>query len=237
MEIITQQGFNLADLVVAAVLILGFIIGRNKGIVGMALKVVYGIASFGASLIFYPVVSGIIRQTPLFDIMKDKITLTLGLETAVQTYTKQQEVNMITSLSLPEPIKEKLLENNNSVIYNLIGADGFVDYIAGFVANLIINVVLVWILFLIFLLLLRIFLKGLELVSKLPVLGSINSFGGAVMGLIFSTIIIWLGFTLIYAFIAKPAVFELYQYIASSRVAVWFYDNNLLLNLILKRLF
>ncbi len=237
METITQHGCNLADIVIIAVLILGFIIGRNKGIVGMALRVVYGIASFGASLIFYPVVSGIIRQTPMFGIMKEKIVTTLGLETAVQVYTKQQEVNMITALRLPQPLKEKLLENNNSVIYELVGADSFVDYIAGFVANLVINVVLVWILFLIFLLLLRIFLKGLELIAKMPVLGGINHLGGAIMGLIFSTIIIWLGFTLVYAFIAKPAVFELYQYIASSKVAVWFYEHNLLLDLILKRLF
>lgn len=237
MDIITQQGFNAADAFVAAILLLGFIIGRNRGIMNMTLRIIYGVASFGASFIFYPLVSGFIRNTPLFEFMKNKITASLGLQAAMQSYTKQQEVNMITSLKLPQPLKDKLLENNNSVIYDLVGADSFVDYIAGFVANLIINVVLVWVLFAVFLLLLRIFFKGLALIAKLPVLNGIDRIGGGVMGIAFSVIIIWLAFTAVYVFIAKPAVFELYEYIASSRLAVWFYDNNVLLNLILKRLF
>ena len=44
----------------------------------------------------------------------------------------------------PDMLKSKLLENNNSVIYDLVNADSLVDYIAGFMANMIINLVLVW---------------------------------------------------------------------------------------------
>jgi hypothetical protein len=237
MDTIIQQGFNAADIVILLALAAGFIIGRKMGLVRMALKVVYGVASFGASMIFYPVIAGFVRQTSLFDKMKDTILTTLNLQTAVQTYTKQQEVSMISSLSLPDPLKEKLIENNNSVIYDLIGADSFVDYIAGFVANLLINVVLVWIIFVVFMFLLRAFFKSLEHASRMPVIKHFNHLGGAVMGLTFATLLIWLSFALIYAFIAKPTVYQMYQCIAESKTAVWFYDNNLLLALILKRLF
>ncbi len=241
MSTIPWQGFNPADLVILLILCIGFTAGLKKGIVGMTLKVVYSIASFGASLIFYPLVSQLIRQTPLFDLMKEKIISTLGLEldtsAMLQSYTKQQEVNIISSLRLPQPLKDKLLENNNSVIYELIGADSFIDYIAGFVANLVINLVLVTILFVLFLLLLRIFFKGLELLSRLPVIGTFNRLGGAIMGLSFAVIIIWLGSALIYAFITKPAIYSLYECISSSRLAVWFYNNNLLLYMVLKRMF
>lgn len=237
MDIIAQQGYNAADLIVIVTLLVGLLLGSRVGIVGMALKVVYGVASFGASLIFYPLVSGFIRKTPLFDTMKNSILNGLGLENAVQTYTKQQEVNLIGSLRLPEPVKDKLLENNNSVIYELVGADGFVDYIAGFVANLVINVVMVWLLFVLFLFLLRIFFKGIELLSKLPVISRLNHLGGAAMGVLFAVILIWLVYTAVYVFIAQPKVYGFYEYIATSKVAVWFYDHNLLLDLILKRLF
>lgn len=237
MDIIAQQGYNAADLIVIVTLLVGLLLGSRAGIVGMALKVVYGVASFGASLIFYPLVSGFIRKTPLFDTMKNSILNGLGLENAVQTYTKQQEVNLIGSLRLPEPVKDKLLENNNSVIYELVGADGFVDYIAGFVANLVINVVMVWLLFVLFLFLLRIFFKGIELLSKLPVISRLNHLGGAAMGVLFAVILIWIVYTAVYAFIAQPKVYGFYEYIAASKVAVWFYDHNLLLDLILKRLF
>lgn len=235
MEAITQ--INAADAVVAALLILGLIIGCNMGIVKMLIRAVYSAASFGASLIFYPVVSGLIRKSPLFDTIKDSVINTLGLENAVQTYTKQQEVSLIGSLSLPDPLKEKLLENNNSVIYDLIGADGIVDYVAGFVANIIINVVLVWVLFFVFMTILRILLKSIEFIAELPVLNSVNRLGGAITGLVLAVIFIWLGFTLIYAFITKPWVYELYSLISSSKLAHFMYEHNLLLDLIMQKIF
>lgn len=228
---------NRADGVVILVLLLGFLIGRRNGLVKMLMRVVYSIASFGASLFFYPIVSGFIRQTPLFDSVKDGVISALGLETAVQAYTKQQEVNIISSLQLPDAFKDKMLENNNSVIYDLLGADSFVSYIGGFIAGVIINVVLVWVLFILFMFLLKVVLKGAGLISKLPVIRGIDRIGGALLGLFLAVLVIWTGCSIIYAFVTKPFMFSVYTEIAASKTAAAFYEHNLLLDLIMKRLF
>jgi hypothetical protein len=237
MDTIVQQGYNVADVVVAIVLILGFMIGRDKGVINMAVNTAHSVASFGASMFFYPLVSGIIRQTSLFDMVKSGVANTLGLESRVQVYTKQQEVSLISSLRLPEPLKDKLLENNNSVIYDLVGAQSIVDYITGFIANLIVNVVLVWVLFAVFMFLLRIVLRSIKSLSRLPVISTFNRVGGGAVGLVLAVVCIWISFTVIYVFIAKPTVYDLYEYISASKVAVVFYEHNPILELILKRLF
>lgn len=237
MEILAQYGFNISDIVVIAVIIICMIIGRNIGVLRMAFKIMYSVASFGASFMFFPVVSGYLRQTPLFDYTKRQISLSLGLDNAIQAYTKQQEAGLINSLRLPQPIKDKLLENNNSVIYDIVDASGISDYIAGFLANMLINVLLVGLLFTVFMFVLRLLFKSLYAFDKAPVIGNLSHIGGAVAGFFFAVILIWLCFAVIYAFISKPVMFSLYSYINSSRLAVWFYDNNVLLYMILKRMF
>ncbi len=230
-------GLNMADLIVIAILLIGLISGLSKGLVGMALKLVYSVASFGGAIIFYPVVSKLIRSTPLFDLIQNSILTSLDLDTKVEVFTKQQEVNIINSLNLPDFIKEKLLENNNSVIYELLGTDSFFAYIAGFLTNMLINLVIVAVLFALFLLVLRIVFKGIELLAKLPIINGINKLGGAAAGLMLSVIIIWICFGLVSAFITKPAIYNIYECISASKVAILLYENNLLLHIVLKRMF
>lgn len=228
---------NIADIIVILILFAGLLWGVKSGLVQMLTRVVYSVASFGASLLLYPVIAKFIRNTPIFTLLKEKLITTLGLETAINSYTKQQEVGVINSLNLPDMLKSKLLENNNSVIYDLVNADSLVDYIAGFMANMIINLVLVWLLFAIFLILLKIILSGIELIAKLPVINGVNKIGGAIAGVVLSTIIIWICFAVVYIFIAEPAIYNLYSYIESSTLASTLYNNNVLLELILERLF
>ena len=228
---------NIADIIVILILFAGLLWGAKSGLVKMLTRVVYSVASFGASLLLYPIISKFIRNTPIFTLLKEKLITTLGLETAINSYTKQQEVGVINSLNLPDILKSKLLENNNSVIYDLVNADSLVDYIAGFMANMIINLVLVWLLFAIFLILLKIILSGIELIAKLPVINGVNRIGGAIAGVVLSTIIIWICFAVVYIFIAEPAIYNLYGYIESSTLASTLYNNNVLLDLILERPF
>ena len=101
---------------------------------------------------------------------------------------------------------------------------------------LIINL-LFYLLFTIFLIILKILLGSIELLAKLPVINSINKLGGAAAGIALSTIIIWICFGVIYIFIAQPAISQLYEHIEGSMLASRLYDNNILLKLILERLF
>jgi hypothetical protein len=231
------SGFNIADIAVIAIVAIGGILGMKKGIVNMALKVLYSIVSFGASVVFYPMLSAVLRKTGLFTALKTQISGMLGLDSMLQSYTRQQEVGIINSLQLPENVKTGLLENNNADIYKLVGADRLSDYIAGYVANIVLNVVLAWLLFTVFMMALRYVMKVLRIASKLPVIKSANKLGGAAVGALLAVAVIWVAFTLICVFITHSFAYELYGYIDSSTLAKLLYDNNPLLEIILTRLF
>jgi hypothetical protein len=233
---LTNMGINAADIVVAAVLVMGAVLGMKRGIVNMTLKTLHSLLSFGASVVFYPLASAAFRKTEAFDMLKLKITSLLGIDGILQAYTREQETSIINSLKLPEVLKSRLLENNNSEVYKLLGVDSLADYISGYVANIILNVVFAWLFFTVFMLLLRFAMKTLRIASKLPIIHSANKLGGATLGLVLSVAVVWVAFTLIYVFITRPFAYGLYEYICDSSLARVLYENNPLLEIILTRL-
>ena len=63
---------------------------------------------------------------------------------------------MIEKLKLPEQMKEVLLENNNSEIYQMLGVERFFDYLGSYLATMIIRVLGSGILFSVFFLFFRV---------------------------------------------------------------------------------
>jgi hypothetical protein len=232
-----MTGFNTADIAVIVIIAAGGMLGMKKGIVNMVLKVLYSMVSFGASVLFYPMLSAVLRKTGLFTALKTQISSMLGLDSMIQNYTRQQEAGIINSLQLPEAVRTRLLENNNADIYKLVGADRLSDYIAGYIANIVLNVVLAWLLFTVFMMVLKYVMKVLRIASKLPVVKSANKLGGAAAGVLLAVAVIWVAFTLIYVFITHSFAYGLYGYIGDSVLAKLLYDNNPLLEIILTRLF
>ena len=50
-----------------------------------------------------------------------------------------QQRMMIEQMELPQPMKDALLENNNSEIYHLLGADSFFEYVGSYLTSMILN--------------------------------------------------------------------------------------------------
>jgi hypothetical protein len=230
-------GVNVADIIVVAVLVIGAILGKRRGLMNMTLKTLHSLLSFGASVIVYPLASAAVRKTELFSMLKLRITGLLGIDGMLQAYTREQETSIINSLKLPEVLKSRLLENNNSAVYKLLGVDSLSDYISGYVANMIMNVVFAWLFFTVFMLLLKYAMKALRIASKLPIIHSANKLGGAALGFVLAVAVIWVAFTLIYVFITRPFAYGLYGYICDSTIARVLYENNPLLEIILTRMF
>ena len=109
---------------------------------------------------------------------------------------KTDQVLMIENMNLPQNIKEKLVENNNSEAYDLLEVTGFHQYVGAYLANMIINAMAYLISFLVVWTVLKAILLALDVVTKLPVLHGINKLAGGVLGLAQGIVLTWVIFLL-----------------------------------------
>ena len=131
-----------------------------------------------------PVYSWIAEQT------KTTIESAIGIEDDIQVPAEQRQV--IEGLSLPKDVKQMLLENNNSRMYEILGVNAFVEYIGNYLANMILNWAGFVIMFLVVYILLRLVMKWLDIMAKLPVLSGMNQIAGAILGGIQGLFFLWL---------------------------------------------
>lgn len=101
---------------------------------------------------------------------------------------------MIEDLKLPAQLKEALLENNNHEVYTRLGVEAFIDYVSTYLARAVINLVAAIILYAVFLIAIRLLMRWIDLIARLPILHGINQIAGAVLGGIQGLLAVWLFF-------------------------------------------
>lgn len=142
-------------------------------------------------------------------------------------------MNFINGLQIPEAFKHILVTNNNNEIYNLLDVNNIGDYIGGMIATLIINIIAFLGVFIIVSILMKVVISLADLVSKLPVLNQINKLGGLAIGAIIGVIVVWFFLGLVLSMLsANPNVAKVYETLEVSKVASFFYDNNLLMKVV-----
>lgn len=99
---------------------------------------------------------------------------------------------LIEHLNLPEQMKEALIENNNNEVYSLLGVDAFMDYIGAYLTNMVLNVVCSIVLFLIVYIGIRLIMRWLDLLARLPILSGMNQIAGAILGGVQGLLILWI---------------------------------------------
>ncbi|MDD4844476.1 MAG: CvpA family protein [Anaerotignum sp.] len=207
--------------------------GYRKGFVMEALGFLPMLAALVAVKFLTPVAGKLLRQTPFFGSLADSIGNALQLDTVLNNAAMHTQTEMIQNMQLPDFIKAALLENNNPVIYNLLNVDGLKGYISGFLANVCVNIVSVIVVFIVVLIAARLLLKALNLVSKLPILNFFNRFSGMLVGGAKGVFWVWLiaiGMTFLQCYAKLELVFSALN---ESVVALFLYENNILLYLIL----
>ena len=208
-------------------------LGYHKGFVMEALSFLPMLAAMVAVKFLTPMVGMLLRKTPMFGSLADSIGKSMHLDTVMSNAAMQTQTEIIQNMHLPDFLKDALLANNNPVIYNLLDVDGLKEYIAGFLANVCINIVSVILVFVVVLFLARFLLKALNLVSKLPILNFFNRSCGMLIGGVKGLFWIWLiciGMTFLQC---NDKMLMLFAVLNQSVVALFLYENNILLYLIL----
>lgn len=208
-------------------------LGYHKGFVIEALSFLPMLAAMVAVKFLTPVTGILLRKTPIFGSLADSIGKSMHLDTVISNAAMQTQTEIIQNMHLPDFLKNALLENNNPVIYNLLDVGGLKEYIAGFLANVCINIVSVILVFVVVLFLARFLLKALNLVSKLPILNFFNRSCGMLIGGVKGLFWIWLisiGITFLQC---NDKMLSFFEVLNQSVVALFLYENNILLYLIL----
>lgn len=158
------------------------------------------------------------------------ILSTAGWEEPVETQIELPSAQRmsIEKMNLPDSVKEVLLENNNSEIYQLLGVNQFTDYISAYLADMFINAVVSAVLFLVVFILVHLAVKWLDLIARLPILYGLNHIAGAVMGLAYGLLFLWVILFLLRLFGATPTGGMLIEQVNQSSWLTFLYRYNLI---------
>ena len=229
-----MSGIDIFVIAVAAVFVIyGIYCGFLSGIV----HTVCVALSTVASMVCYPLVCSFMRGSGLFDMIKNAVTEDLGLRAFAEESTRQAQLSLINGLPLPEILKEKLVVNNNSVIYNMLGVDNVVDYIGAFIANIVLNIIVSILLFVICFAAVRMIAAAFNLIKKTPGVRILSRAGGGLLGLAMSVVFMWAMFAIMDAFVAQPVFSTLYDSIMQSKIAIVLYNTDIIRLVMMKRMF
>lgn len=224
---------NIVCLIIGIVFLIFVLVGLGQGMFRVILSVTGLIASIFISLYCSPYISGYLQEnTKIDDKIAEYISHELQYSDTGEEMTKGIQVAAINGLPLPDPLKETILNNNNSEMYEALKVSGVYDYIAMFIAVVILNAAV----FLALILICRVIFwfvgRHIGDLSKLPILRWIDKVGGGVLGGIRGLIWIWIFFL----FLSITSTFSwssmLIEEISESAILRLLYNHNIFVDVI-----
>ncbi|MFI3173385.1 MAG: CvpA family protein [Eubacteriales bacterium] len=233
---------NILFWAAVALCVVCMIVGYLKGFIKIVISLVATIATLILVGMFTPQVANVLSEyTPLDDaiemkfatmLLGDQYTVSEDDEVAVE-FTLSEQIGIVQGADLPEFIKDALLDNNNSEIYEQLGVGNFSDYVSKYLANWVIRVFAFIVTFLIVGIIVRVFVFSLDVIADLPVLYGVNRIAGSVFGLGFALIAIWVTFLAIAVIYSSEFGQQCYEWIADSALLTYLYDSNPIMSLLL----
>ena len=219
--------------VAAGIYLLGMIMyGHHRGFIRLVVSMFAVVISLTVVRASLPVVTEYIKEnTGLKQTISETMKKSVGLnqeEHMDSTEEPSAQRSVIESLKLPENIKNALVENNNSEIYQMLGVERFADYVGNYLADVILNSAGFVLLFAFVFLILKLIMRWLDLIAKLPILSGINKVAGAALGGLEGLIFLWLGCLIITVFSGTAWGALLVQQIESSVWLSFLYTHNFL---------
>ncbi len=231
---ITAVQFTYLDAVVLLIIAAFAVVNAKKGLARALLRFLPTLLGILFSWKLSSQVIKFIRETPLFSFVMGKIEGGLNFENILPDMTQSAQNEIISGMNMPDFIKNALISNNNSVVYNLFDAGTLQDYVAGFLTNVLVSIIVVIVLYFAGLILGKIILRFFDLVNDVPVIGLFSKAGGFIVGLAKGICVIWLVGIIITLFCYKPWAQDFISVLEHSLAAGWLYKNNILLYIVLR---
>lgn len=224
---------NTLAILIGMVFLFCVIGGWWQGMFRVLVSVAGLIASIVIAVYIAPYVSSFIQEnTKIDENLAHYISEKMKFSENGEETSKGIQVALIQELPIPETMKDNILNNNNSEMYDVLDATGVYDYISKSIAMIIVNVAgFLCIAFVcrVFFFFLGAAAKGL---SKLPILHSIDKMGGVILGSIKGLILIWIFFLIISVTCTMDWSRACIKEIEQVPILETLYNNNVLVDIV-----
>ena len=221
----------IVDLIIILIIGLCTFLGYKKGLAKCILKLATSlIAIFIAITLYRPFVNFVVQST----IIDENIQLSLEkvMNTSMENSQGQNDNGDLVKedSGIPKPIVEYLNSNIKNEL-NEKKQDAVVSVARG-ATILIVNIACFIAIFIIVKILLQILTILIDIVSKLPVIKQFNEVGGLLYGILEGLFIILIIMTTISIIVPLTGAYEIANTILESYIGSFFYNNNIILNII-----
>lgn len=210
---------NILDLITIGIIVVCVVVCYAKGLVISVFNFLSFFITFILTSKIYPVFSEFLKTTSLHDSIKQSVAGWIG-QSVVLPDAGAVVGDAINSLAVPVFFKGMLLSNVSGISFP--DASGVFDYAAGFAADLAIDGISIALVFLGVFILMRLAAAVLKLVTKLPVIKTLNRIGGGVIGLLIGAVLSWLVISVLSGLFAANTDFPVSDLLAASVFAKYF---------------
>ncbi len=225
-----EMDINILLIVVVAILIICAINGYRKGFLRIAISLFSIILVICVVTVISPYVSNYLtNHTKVYEHLKTKVVEVFADNNAQYDNTiEENQIKTIESYDLPEIITACLINNNKTEVYQSLMVSLFEEYVAGYLAKMIINAVSFIGCFLMLWVLTTFVIFSADIIAKIPIIKGFNRLLGCIAGLIKGLLIVWVGFFVAIIFFGNTIGSHMLLYINDSVILSVLFNNNLL---------
>lgn len=226
---------NGLEIVVAITFLVFACKGAKQGLIMTVCSFVTLFFAIAITQFVTPQVSVTVRENEqVVTFISEQVESVLFQEKKNDEDKPKSEKERIEGLCIPKALKQELIKNNVKKNYEETGVANFQEYISIYVAYSIINALTYIVVFVVVLAFLKIIAHALNLVSKLPGINTLNKMGGLGIGLLEGLLVVWIAFVVITIFCSNSVGIMLYEKINESVWLSYLYNNNVILNVLMK---
>lgn len=217
---------NLLVLGILAFILLLVFRGYRKGFFKSAASAIGIVLAVLLTAILYPGVNKLLCQyTVLDDVIEQKIIEKFELPEETKTATRNEEIDTIENLDLPDNVKGWLIANCNGETFLESGVDNVCSYIAKSLTAMVMRGISYVLTLLVLLLLLHILIMVLDVANYIPIVKSINKAGGAIFGAGQGILIVWIFMGIVTLLSTFSWAYQVIQMIDESPLLAWLYKK------------
>lgn len=168
----------MLDLMICLSIVIGAVIGIRKGFVRGAYEMISSILALVLAFFLYTPVKTILSLTPLYTTIQRWNMEKVSSFPVVQGVQSQAQAIKEATQWLPDFVSETIVKNNNSEIYDLVGATNLVEYISNYITDLCLTVLAIIVVWCVVKILLGIGVSAIDLIAKLPLIKTANKILG-----------------------------------------------------------
>lgn len=224
---------NLLVLGILAFILLLVFRGYRKGFFKSAASAIGIVLAVLLTAVLYPGVNKLLCQyTVLDDVIEQKIIEKFELPEGTKTATRNEEIDTIENLDLPDNVKDWLIANCNGETFLESGVDNVCSYIAKSLTAMVMRGISYMLTLLVLLLLLHILIMVLDVANYIPIVKSINKAGGAIFGAGQGILIVWIFMGIVTLLSTFSWAYQIIQMIDESPLLAWLYKKDIFLKII-----